>query len=166
MNRISLCLFMAINFVYFLCHLGWGRVWTWVYDPPMIFTILSGRWVDNTGCPAKSSTKGGHPIWKTSFISFFLCSPSIVFYFFLPFLFLPLYTVPLFSSSGNSLGASWVDSRHVSKQKVSWLHNSRRKVTNTEKQGRLRCACLHGQPSLCWRHQVRMCVGRDWDRIW
>jgi hypothetical protein len=22
---------------------------------------LSGRWVGNTGCPAKSSTKGGHP---------------------------------------------------------------------------------------------------------
>jgi hypothetical protein len=32
-----------------------------VYDPPMTFTILSGRWVGNTGCPAKSSTKGGHP---------------------------------------------------------------------------------------------------------
>jgi hypothetical protein len=58
MNRISLCLFMTIKFVYFvLCHLGSGRVWTWVYDPPMTFTILSGRWVDNTGCPAKSSTK-------------------------------------------------------------------------------------------------------------
>jgi hypothetical protein len=62
MNRIALCLFMAIKFVYFvLCHLGWGRVWTRVYDPPMTFTILSGRWVGNTGCPAKSSTKGGHP---------------------------------------------------------------------------------------------------------
>jgi hypothetical protein len=36
-------------------------VWTWVYDSPMTFTILSGRWVGNTGCPAKSSTKGGHP---------------------------------------------------------------------------------------------------------
>jgi hypothetical protein len=34
-----------------------------VYDSPMIFTILSGRWVGNTGCPAKSSTKGGHPSW-------------------------------------------------------------------------------------------------------
>jgi hypothetical protein len=33
----------------------------WVYDPPMTFTILSGRWVGNTGCPAQSSTKGGHP---------------------------------------------------------------------------------------------------------
>jgi hypothetical protein len=33
-------------------------VWTWVHDPPMTFTILSGRWVGNTGCPAKSSTKG------------------------------------------------------------------------------------------------------------
>jgi hypothetical protein len=32
-----------------------------VYDPPMTFTILSGRWVGNTGCLAKSSTKGGHP---------------------------------------------------------------------------------------------------------
>jgi hypothetical protein len=32
-----------------------------VYDPPMTFTILSGRWVANTGCPAKSSMKGGHP---------------------------------------------------------------------------------------------------------
>jgi hypothetical protein len=32
-----------------------------VYDPPMTFTILSDRWVGNTGCPAKSSTKGGHP---------------------------------------------------------------------------------------------------------
>jgi hypothetical protein len=32
-----------------------------VYDPPMTFTILSGRLVDNTGCPPKSSTKGGHP---------------------------------------------------------------------------------------------------------
>jgi hypothetical protein len=32
-----------------------------VYDPLMTFTILSGRWVGNTGCPAKSSTKGGHP---------------------------------------------------------------------------------------------------------
>jgi hypothetical protein len=32
-----------------------------VRDPPMTFTILSGRWVGNTGCPAKSSTKGGHP---------------------------------------------------------------------------------------------------------
>jgi hypothetical protein len=32
-----------------------------VYDPPMTLTILSGRWVGNTGCPAKSSTKGGHP---------------------------------------------------------------------------------------------------------
>jgi hypothetical protein len=36
-------------------------MWVWVYDPPMTFTILSGRWVGNTGCPAKSSTKGGHP---------------------------------------------------------------------------------------------------------
>jgi hypothetical protein len=27
----------------------------------MTFTILSGRWVGNTGCPTKSSTKGGHP---------------------------------------------------------------------------------------------------------
>jgi hypothetical protein len=62
MNRISLCLLMAIKFVYFvLCHLGRGTAWTWVYDPPMTFTILSGRWVDNTGCPANSSTKGGHP---------------------------------------------------------------------------------------------------------
>jgi hypothetical protein len=61
MNRISLCLFVAIKFVYFvLCHLGRRRVWTWVYDPPIIFTILSGRWVGNTGCPPKSSTKGGH----------------------------------------------------------------------------------------------------------
>jgi hypothetical protein len=33
-----------------------------VYGPPMTFTILSDRWVGNTGCPAKSSTKGGHPI--------------------------------------------------------------------------------------------------------
>jgi hypothetical protein len=33
-----------------------------VYDLPMTFTILSGRWVGNTGCPAKSSTKGGHPV--------------------------------------------------------------------------------------------------------
>jgi hypothetical protein len=32
-----------------------------VYDPPRTFTILSGRWVGNTWCPAKSSTKGGHP---------------------------------------------------------------------------------------------------------
>jgi hypothetical protein len=32
-----------------------------VYDPPMTFKILSGRWVGNTGCPAKSLTKGGHP---------------------------------------------------------------------------------------------------------
>jgi hypothetical protein len=32
-----------------------------VYDPPMTFTILSGRWVGDNGCPAKSSTKGGHP---------------------------------------------------------------------------------------------------------
>jgi hypothetical protein len=32
-----------------------------VYDPPMTFTMLSGRCVGNTGCPAKSSTKGGHP---------------------------------------------------------------------------------------------------------
>jgi hypothetical protein len=32
-----------------------------VYDPPMTFTILSGRWVGNTGCPTKSSMKGGHP---------------------------------------------------------------------------------------------------------
>jgi hypothetical protein len=40
MNCTSLCLFMAIKFVYFvLCHLGWGRVWTWVYDPPVTFTI-------------------------------------------------------------------------------------------------------------------------------
>jgi hypothetical protein len=70
MNRISLCLFMAIKFVYFvLCHLGWGRVWTWVYDPPMTFTILSGRWVGYTGCPAKSSTKGGHPrVWASSLV--------------------------------------------------------------------------------------------------
>jgi hypothetical protein len=61
MNRISLCLFMAIKFVYFvLYHLGLGRVFMWVYDPLMTFTFLSGRWV--TGCPAKSSTKGGHPI--------------------------------------------------------------------------------------------------------
>jgi hypothetical protein len=29
-----------------------------VYDPPVTFKILSGRWVGNTGCPAKSSTKG------------------------------------------------------------------------------------------------------------
>jgi hypothetical protein len=35
-----------------------------VYDPPMTFTILSGRWVGNTGCPAKSSSKGGHPKWQ------------------------------------------------------------------------------------------------------
>jgi hypothetical protein len=33
-----------------------------VYDPPMTFTIILDRWVDNTGCPTKSSTKGGHPI--------------------------------------------------------------------------------------------------------
>jgi hypothetical protein len=59
MNRISLCLFMAIKFVHFVsCHEERGRVWTWVYDPPMTFTILSGMWVGNTGCPAKSSTKG------------------------------------------------------------------------------------------------------------
>jgi hypothetical protein len=31
-----------------------------VYDPPMTFTIQSGSLVDNTGCPAKSSTKGDH----------------------------------------------------------------------------------------------------------
>jgi hypothetical protein len=62
MNRISLCSFIAIKFVYFvLCHFGWGRIWKWVYNLPMTFTILSGRWVGNTGCPAKSSTKGGHP---------------------------------------------------------------------------------------------------------
>jgi hypothetical protein len=30
----------------------------WVYDPPMTFAILSGRWVGDTGCPTKSSTKG------------------------------------------------------------------------------------------------------------
>jgi hypothetical protein len=61
MNRISLCLFMAIKFVYFvLCCLGLERVWTWVYDSPMTFTILLGRWVGNNGCPAKSLTKGGH----------------------------------------------------------------------------------------------------------
>jgi hypothetical protein len=67
MNRISLCLFMAIKFVYFvLCHLGWGRVWTWVYDLPMTFMILLGRWVGNTGCPAKSSTKGGHRTGDTA----------------------------------------------------------------------------------------------------
>jgi hypothetical protein len=38
-----------------------------VYDPSVTFTILSGRWVGNTGCPAKSSTKGGQPrkrIWQ------------------------------------------------------------------------------------------------------
>jgi hypothetical protein len=65
MNRISLCLFIAIKFLYFvLCYLGWGRVWTWVYDSPMTFTILSGTWVGNTGCPAKSSTKSGHPILR------------------------------------------------------------------------------------------------------
>jgi hypothetical protein len=62
MNHISLSLFMAIKLEYFvLCHLGRGRVWTWMYNPPMRFTILSDRWVGNTGCPAKSSTKGGHP---------------------------------------------------------------------------------------------------------
>jgi hypothetical protein len=67
MNRISLCLFMAIKFVYFVwCHLGWGRVWTWVYDTPMKCMILSGRWVGNTGCPAKSSMKGGHPTYHMS----------------------------------------------------------------------------------------------------
>jgi hypothetical protein len=33
----------------------------WVYDPPMTSTIPLGRWVGNTGCPAKSSTKCGHP---------------------------------------------------------------------------------------------------------
>jgi hypothetical protein len=67
MNRISLHSFMAIKFVYFvLCHLGWGRVWTRVYNPPMTFTILLGRWVGNTGCPAKSSTKGGHPKYEAS----------------------------------------------------------------------------------------------------
>jgi hypothetical protein len=61
MNRISLCLFIATKFVYFvLCHLGWGKVWMWVYDLPMTFTVLSGRLLGNTGCPAKSSTKGGH----------------------------------------------------------------------------------------------------------
>jgi hypothetical protein len=61
-NSISLYLFMAIKLVYFVsCHLGGGRVWMWVYDLPMTFTILSGRWVGNTGCPAKLSTKGGHP---------------------------------------------------------------------------------------------------------
>jgi hypothetical protein len=36
----------------------------WVYDPPVTFTILLGRWVGNTGCPEKSSTKGGHPMHK------------------------------------------------------------------------------------------------------
>jgi hypothetical protein len=45
-----------------------------VYDPPMTFTILRGSWVGNTGCPAKSSTKGGHPslhgvtTWKLGFL--------------------------------------------------------------------------------------------------
>jgi hypothetical protein len=33
-----------------------------VNDPPMTFIILLGRWVGNTGCPTKSSTKGGHPM--------------------------------------------------------------------------------------------------------
>jgi hypothetical protein len=37
-----------------------------VYDPPMTFTILSGRWDGNTGCPAKSSTKRGHPTHMSS----------------------------------------------------------------------------------------------------
>jgi hypothetical protein len=32
-----------------------------VYDRPMTFTILSGRWGGNTRCPAKSFTKGGYP---------------------------------------------------------------------------------------------------------
>jgi hypothetical protein len=32
-----------------------------VYDPPMTFTILSGRWVSNTGYPSKLSMKDGHP---------------------------------------------------------------------------------------------------------
>jgi hypothetical protein len=27
-----------------------------IYDPI--------RWVGNTGCPAKSWTKGGHPMWE------------------------------------------------------------------------------------------------------
>jgi hypothetical protein len=36
-----------------------------VYDPPVTFTILLGRWVGNTGCPAKSLTKGGHPKYST-----------------------------------------------------------------------------------------------------
>jgi hypothetical protein len=80
MSRISLCLFITIKFVYFvLCHLGWGRVWTWVYDPPVTFTILSGRWVGNTGCPAKPSTKGGHPIcYKLSikYVSIFWITES------------------------------------------------------------------------------------------
>jgi hypothetical protein len=67
MNRVSLRLFKAMKFVYFvLCHLGWGRVWTWVYDPPMTFTILSGRLVGDTGCPAKTSAKGGHPRWVSN----------------------------------------------------------------------------------------------------
>jgi hypothetical protein len=35
-----------------------------VHDLPMTFTILSSRWVGDTGCPTKSSTKGGHPIYR------------------------------------------------------------------------------------------------------
>jgi hypothetical protein len=35
-----------------------------VHDLPITFTILPGRWVGNTGCPAKSSTKGGHQ-WRS-----------------------------------------------------------------------------------------------------
>jgi hypothetical protein len=65
MNRMSLCLFMATKFVF--CFMPFRvREGMDVGVPPMTFTILSGRWVGNTGCPAKSSTKGGHPIPYTN----------------------------------------------------------------------------------------------------
>jgi hypothetical protein len=41
-----------------------------VYDLPMTFMIPSGRWVGLTGCPAKSSTKGGHPTGEVGRVSY------------------------------------------------------------------------------------------------
>jgi hypothetical protein len=58
MNRISLCLFMAIKFVYFFMPFRVREGMDVGVRSSNAFTILSGRWVGNTGCPAKSSTKG------------------------------------------------------------------------------------------------------------
>jgi hypothetical protein len=61
-----------------------------VYDPPMTFTILSGRWVGNIGCPAKYRRRKVVTLISNSVAeSFFVCTS--------------VFSVSFLSSSGVSL---------------------------------------------------------------